>query len=428
MAHKENSAVFLRGDDVRQFLRGRNKIAEAWVARNYERLGLDGPIHASTVSRALGGYTVAQIVVDAMDKLYDEIRNDPWKWCKPPQDIDDLCEYASARWWHETLDPPVSKSRFDRIKQQPLTGADREVVQTRFDAWRDKLKAACDQYMKDAELVRAFEADDDPEYQYWTRREDGSLFMWGFVPETERDGWQRDPDGSNFKRRVGNAGLLGRSQEEIGMAWALTDVDMTLPIVDEARLSYSQPEPVPNPPHHSTPVEPWNGEEFDGYEVSYFSIEGKVHGDPEIRLKVRNEVRYYWVGDRYDVYDVKPHTMVAETDDFRRLSDWREPTDAECELIETGMYRKYETLDEFMATADAWKQRLLGSIFENAGLLGRERLKAEYPDGNYMPEVEARFEGRLKIARENDAMARDEQEEIARRRMKFWKGLRRKRV
>ena len=45
--------VFSHAEAVRRFTLGQNKRVENWIARNWERLGLSGPVHKATVSNAL---------------------------------------------------------------------------------------------------------------------------------------------------------------------------------------------------------------------------------------------------------------------------------------------------------------------------------------------------------------------------------------
>jgi len=269
-------AVFEQGSELRQFFRGQNKQIEAWLAKNQEAVGLDGPVSKPTLSRALAGHDANPTVVDALDALFDAVARDPWSFCEPPTDLDNLTDYASCRWWYDTLQPAVSWSRFERINQFPLAGADREIVQESFDRWRDSLNAACEQYQNDFDLVRSLQSDAEPEYQTWSQ-----------------DPWRLDARGS-IKRRVGFPGLAGRSPEEIGRALALDMRKMPLPDVANARLDYTQPHSLPVDDYDAVAVEPWNGDEFEGVEEQ--RVEGKL---------VRHRVTYYWDGQRYQIEDVE---------------------------------------------------------------------------------------------------------------------------
>lgn len=410
MSNKPESVVFEHGDELKRFMRNQNKRIEAWIAQNHSDIGLDGPIHKSTVSRALGGFPVVEPVANALDILYSKIRQDPWVWCEPPSDLDNLFEYASVQWWYDVLKPPVSHYRFERSRKFPLEGADRALVQECFDKWRDNLKAACDQYKIDSELVRALEHDESPEYQYWDGLELVTLEHY----ELAKD----DPRGRSkvTRHRVGNAGLLGRTDEEIGMAWALADVVISLPLVDEARLSYTRPNPVSNVEHFSEAIEPWNGQEFEG--IEYRSSE---HSN----LSARGTVRYYWAGDRYKVEDIDPFAHVAEFTGPSEEMEWREPTARERDLLETGMFIDASDTREYLqANRDAivdeqwerWKDRWNTEF----------AMKKEYPEGVPRDAVEQVFELRLERADEVSAEKADERREIARRRMAFKRQLRRR--
>lgn len=399
--------VFENADNIKQFTLNQNRRVVAWIADNWERLdGLTGPIHKSTVSRALCGQPVVEVVADALDVLFDEMMADPWAWCEPPTDVDRLPEYAPLSWWYKTLKPPVSWARFERLAQYPLEGNDRVLTQERLDDWRARLKAACDQYATDVRLARALLADERPEFQYWVEDAHG----WRLV---SLDDYQR-ATGKKMRRRVGNAGLHGCTPEEVGLAYALADVSFALPMVEEARLAYARPRVVPQQRHESEPVLAWNGDEFDGVEVAFVETERDFIVE---RWQVKNRVRYYWAGDRYEVEDVEPFAWVFD-------QEWRAPTQDERDILETGMTRKTQTRDEMLAQKEEWIARVQAET--QAELDGGSFwLRREYPGGVVPREsIEAQFE--TVLARIDDEAAADERREIARRRIAFKRQLRRR--
>ena len=392
MAQKIDSVVFQEADAIKQFLLGQNKRVEAWFAENWERLDdMTGPIHKSTVSKALSGMPVVEPVANALDVMFDEIRADPWAWCEPPESIDDLTSYAPMNWWFKTLElgKVMKWSRFEAMRTRPFSDNQREDVQQRLSEWRERLRRVCDQFNRDQALVRALESDDDPEYQWWVR--DGDEIRLG------------RGDGA-FRRRVGNPGLHGRSDDEIGMAWVLADATLTLPDVARAELTYSRPQGVPVADHYSEPVESWNGQEFAGIEIA------EVGGQ-----QVKHRVCFYWYGDRYHVEDDEPFAEIWD-------DGWRAPSQDERDLLETGMQVTSMTKAQFEAQRDEWIDRAWKSRNEN--MTSMERVMK--PDGTPRSEIEADFQSRLDGI--DDEKARDEQREIARRRNAFRRGLRRRTI
>lgn len=404
MAIKAESVVFQEGDAVKQFILGQNHRVVSWIADNWERLDdLTGPVHKSTVSKALSGTPVVKPVADALDIMFDEIRDDPWAWCEPPKTIDRLSEYAPLSWWYKILElkKSIPWSRFERMAKQPLKAEDAEYVQERLDDWRKRLKAACVQFKADRALVCALESDEDPEFQKWV-----------FEDEQYRIVGLDDGRLKPFRRRVGNEGLHGRSDDEIGRAWALANAILTLPDVEKAALTYSQPECVPVSDHYSEPVEPWNGDEFEGVEVASVDVKHCEYGTTDT-FKVKHRVCFYWNGQRYLVEDVEPFAWLWE-------GEWREPTQEERDLLETGMTASSLTKAQFEAQRGQWIERAWKSRNEN--LQGIEKIMK--PDGISKSEVEADFQSRLDAI--DDEKAHDEQREIARRRMAFKRRLRRR--
>lgn len=419
MATKADTVVFTQAEAVRQFTIGRNMRVEAWVADNWERVGLTGPIHKSTVSKALSSQPVVKPDADALDILFGEMRDDPWAWCQPPTQVDDMPRYAALNWWFKTLrlKDALSWTRFERMPSQPLTDKDRSWVQERLDEWSQRLKAACDQFQIDRALVRALEADEDPEYQHWNMV-DGE---WRLGEKSPRETAQKE-----LRRRVGNAGLHGRSEMEIGLAWALADTTITLPDIVEARLTYSRPRAVSGVTHFSEPVEPWNGQEFDGVEIADF-----VYAEPYKATEaftIKHKVCFYWTGDRYGVEDVEPFAVVKDG------REWRETTAQEKDLFMTGIKRKHLSRDEMMAIRDEWiDETLAGMVLrqderEKPSMLNgwnpAPSRREQYPDGIPRSLAEESFDSM--VSNIDDEAAADEQREVARRRMAFMRQLRRR--
>ncbi|KIN64900.1 hypothetical protein Z946_3794 [Sulfitobacter noctilucicola] len=419
MATKADTVVVAQAEAIRQFTLGQNMRVEAWIAENWERVGLTGPIHKSTVSKALTSMPVVKPVADALDVLFSEMRDDPWAWCKPPSQIEDMPLYAPINWWFKTLrlKDAISWTRFERMSSQPLSEKDRSWVQERLDEWSEKLKAACDQFQTDRALVRALEADEDPEFQTW------------FVVDGE---WRLDELGERvtpekeLRRRAGNAGLHGRSEEEIGLAWALADSVLTLPDIPTAKLTYSRPRAVSGVTHFSEPVEPWNDQEFEGVEVAEFAYD-KPYTTTET-YTIKHRVCFYWAGDRYKVEDIEPFAMVKDG------PDWREATMQEKDLFMTGIKREHLSRDEMMAIRDEWiDETLAGMVLRQDereppsggnGWKSPPTRREEYPDGIPRSLAEGSFEAM--IGRIDDEAAADEQREVARRRMAFMRQLRRR--
>jgi hypothetical protein len=413
MAQKSDSRVFEDGDAMKQFMRRQNWRIVDWVADNWERCeGLTGPIHKSTVSKALSGTPVVEPVANAMDILFGEMFADPWAWCEPPE-LDDLSAYAPLTWWFKTLHPPMAWARFERMNKYPLEGDERELTQQRLTEWQDRLRAACDQFKADNALVRALESDEDPEFQCWVD-EDGDKRLL-----TDREQVQYDAKNWQgvqvYRRRVGNPGLHGKTAEEIGLAWALADAVLTLPVIEDAKLAYTRPRAVPDPTHFSEPVDPWNGQEFEGVELGECTT--KIRH--EVNWKYKHRVRFYWDDQRYLVEDVEPFAFIWD-------DEWRAPSQAERDLLETGMQRKYETRDELMARRDEW----IAEVWENQKETWEENdqfvrfNKKDFPDG--VPKSAAARQFKVALDMISDEAAADELREISRLRMAFRRRLRRR--
>jgi hypothetical protein len=291
---------------------------------------------------------------------------------------------------------------------QPLKDTDAEFAQERLDEWRKRLREACDQFKADRALVRALESDENPEYQKWIE-EDGTLRVsTGTTQDVARQ----------FRRRVGNSGLHGASAEEVGLAWALADVTLTLPLIEEATLTYSRPRVVPQRDHFSEPVEPWNGDEFEGVEVAEVEI-GK-YAD-KIIFEFKHRVCFYCYGQRYLVEDVEPFAWIR-----KRRGEWRVPTSAERDLLETGVKREHESREELEARRDEWIAEIWGSQKESLEKSEPDSRfnRTNFPEGVPKSCAEDAFEAML--GRIDEEALRDEQREVSRKRMAFRRQLRRR--
>lgn len=413
MAQKPG-VIFENGDEVRIFMRGRNQIIVKWLTDNAARLKLPGAPHPGNVSRALVGGPSSESLVQALNVMLDEMRHDPWAWCEPPERIEDvegLQDYASYKWWYDLLRPTVPFSRFERMPKHPLQADEAEFLQERLSDWRSRLKGACDQYRADFALVEALRADMNPEYQRWVQEDSG----WRLVGS----------DGQ--ERRVGNPGLHGRSADEIARAYGLLrDVfPMPLPLVAEARLIYERPEGVEMDDFYSEPVEPWNGQEFEGVEWAMwedFRAKDDM-GRPKF-LQVEHKVVYYWDGSRYQVADVDGGQYVRARP---FLGKWHETTPKERDVMISRINPKHPTMDELLATRDQWVADTWASHKEDWAKNERWSPfnQTNYPDG--VPESVAAglFEAMVERLAA-DPEARAEQKAIVAARRNFKLGLRRR--
>ncbi|PIE13497.1 MAG: hypothetical protein CSA68_11615 [Rhodobacterales bacterium] len=378
-------SVFEQGSELQVFFRGQQRIA-AWLAKNHK------PVSKATLSRALGGHDADSDLVDALDRLFDDVSRDPWSFCKPPP-VEQMTEYATCRWWYDALEPAVVWSRFERINQFPLTGNDLEVVQAAYDDWHARLEAACARYQEDYDLVRSLHSDLNPKYQSWSK-----------------DPWRLDAHGS-IKRRIGFPGLAGRSPEEIGRAFALDQHELPLPNTQKARLEYERPYSVPVDDYEAEPVGPWNGDEFEGIEEVKVDIDGRSK-------RARHRVCFYWDGQRYLVEDVEPFAMIED-------GEWRAPTQDERDFLETGMVRETKTRDEFVAGKEAW----IDQVWEERKAERGYQDQIDYPDGIPRSAIEEHFAVMLERYEDGGYMAekaREERREYSRRRLVFMRGLRRR--
>jgi len=407
MAQKAG-VVFKEHDEVRLFLRSRNHVVEKW---------LDGAYHKSTVSRALTGLPVSEELALSLGVMLDEMQHDPWAWCEPPERIEDvegLQDYASYKWWYDLLRPTVPFSRFERMPKHPLQADEAEFLQERLSEWRSRLKGACDQYKADFALVEALRADVNPEYQHWVQED--SVWRLG----DRRPG---EP-GETYRHRVGNPGLRGRSADEIALAHALARVTLRLPLIEEARLAYDRTKVVEVKGHISRPVEPWNGDAFEGVEWDRWD-DPRPDWQRGPYFWVENKVIYYWDGERYQVRDIADGEGMFSRIRKSLREPWRVPTARERELLVTKMERQYETADELLSRraekiAEIWES--LKAEWASSGV-GGAVARIAHPDG--VPESVAveRFEAMVEAQRRRSE-ARDEQELIAERLAEFRNRLR----
>ncbi len=334
--------TFEHAADLSAFLLGRNHRVEQWLADNRERIPHDTPTSKTTVSNALAGKPVSTLMVEALTMMWSDIRNDPWAWCEPPNRLERLSEYAPLKWWYNLLRlDDIPWSVFQRINTVELSPERALIVKERYDNWYHRLRRACDQFKQDRDLVRALEADDDPEFQTFY----------------ERDGeWFDQPPGRAVTGRVGNAGLRGRSREEIGVAIAMQDMNLPLPDIERACVTYERPEPVPVDAWASEPVEAFMGDTFDLFE------ERSSGALPDVRGFVERpsgpflfQLRASWDGSRYQFEDVQPFARVFEA------GEWRDTTPEERELWITGLERRptRAQLADELGDREAWIERLL---------------------------------------------------------------------
>jgi hypothetical protein len=410
MAQKAG-VVFKEHDEVRLFLRSRNHVVEKW---------LDGAVHKSTVSRALTGQPVSEELVGSLTAMLEEMRHDPWVWCEPPERIEDvegLQEYAPYKWWFDLLRPTVVFSRFERMPKHPLPEDELEFLQERLSAWRSRLRAACDQYKSDHALVEALRADMNPEYQNWVQEDTG----W-------RLGSRRPGQyGETHRQRVGNHGLHGRSADEIALAHALARVTRRLPLIEEARLAYDRTQIVTGMGSISAPVEPWNGDTFEGVEwTDWEDFRTKDEGNRPKYLEAEHRVLYCWDGSRYQVRDIGEGEGMFARVRTSKWEPWQVPSAREREMFATRVERRHDTVEEFLANRDQWIADCWESKkaeWSGPGIGGFVTRQAK-PDGIPESEAIAAFENALEHLR-SSLDAREERELIARRLVEFRNKLRR---
>lgn len=327
---QQSGVAFEQHDEVRMFIRGRNQIVETWLHDNGHRVNL-GPVSSDTLSKALRGLPVLEPLPQALALMLDDMRRDPWAWCEPPErieDVDGLRAYAGYPWWYALLKPTVPMSRFERMPKHPLPPDEAEYLQERLSDWSRRLRAVCDQHKRDHDLVEALRWDMKPEYQKWV---------------VEDSGWR---EGVGTRRRIGNPGLRGRSADDVARAYALDKITLHLPMIEDARLFYKCPDVVPVHDHESEPVEPWNGQEFEGVEWDYWE-DARTPGIRSEYLQVEHRVVYWWDGSRYQIEDVEKFVRVRTP-----LGQWRVPSLQDRDLMITGIQRKHKTVDELLARRD----------------------------------------------------------------------------
>lgn len=327
--------AFAQAEELRRACLGQNKRVEEWIAQNWRRIGLESAIEKTSIQRALSGRPVKSETVRALDAMLAAIYDDPWAWFEPTNDPARFSQYAPLDWWYDTLElreDQIPRSIFKHVQTRPLSDDQYQVLDRHYRDWVGRLRAACDAFKRDRELVRAVQADLSPERQTVAGK----------------------------SGRVGNRGLHGRPLEDVAMALALINVDMTLPEIERACPTYQRPDPMPVDAWVSEPVEPFAGDEVEDFEW-HDVIRKQPHEwrTPPIEPPPYQSnwlVRHWWDGSRYQVEDVMPFAQVREN------GVWRDTTQEERVRWITGMERM-ETRAEYLERVDKgeWVANLLSS-------------------------------------------------------------------
>ncbi len=252
---------FADGENLRQFLVQVKRVVE-WLHENGEKYGLTEKVNDGTVSRALRGEQFDHRLTDALDALHCEAMRDPWKWCAPPETVEEL---TGLPWWHETLKPDVPLNTWNLMRKRPLSEDRRVKAQGLLDEYRARLKAVCDMHAADARLKMAWAADVvHPGYDDWVEVDglplnytqnpwalldrEGGRFVEVSPGVTRQNPYKqietakrrRAPEGMHTVLR--DFAATNKTSDELvelaARASALQDVDMLLPDVQECKLSY----------------------------------------------------------------------------------------------------------------------------------------------------------------------------------------------
>lgn len=95
----------------------------------------------------MSGAEVQPSIVESFNKMYRDMRDDPWAWCEPPSSFDSLDQYAPLTWWYEHLDLAsinIPRDAFIRMKTKPLSPERQEEIAQVYNTWSRNLKHACD--------------------------------------------------------------------------------------------------------------------------------------------------------------------------------------------------------------------------------------------------------------------------------------------
>lgn len=247
---------FADGENLRQFLVQVKRVVE-WLHENGEKYGLTEKVNDGTVSRALRGEQFDHRLTDALDALHCEAMRDPWKWCAPPETVEEL---TGLLWWHDTLKPDVPLNTWNLMRKRPLSEDRRAKAQGLLDDYRARLKTVCDMHAADARLKMAWAADVvHPGYDDWVEVDglplnytqnpwalldlDEEWVLHGRATGTkkiETTKRRRAPEGMHTVLR--DFAATNKTSDELveltARASALQDVDMLLPDVQECKLSY----------------------------------------------------------------------------------------------------------------------------------------------------------------------------------------------
>ena len=347
--------AFEDGAHLREFLVQVKRVVE-WLHEHGEKHGLRTKVNDGTVSRALRGEQFDEDLATALDALHAEAMRDPWAWCGPPAQIEDL---TGLPWWHETLQPDVPLNTWNLMRKRPLSEERRAKVQELLDDYRDKLRAVCDQHAFDARLMQAWAADmRHPGYDEWVMVDGKPFRLGGPYYSVQGDAWKtrRTPEGMHtVLRDMAHEGATSEQMvDAAARACALQDVAMSLPDIRLCRLTY-EVEPADDDYEAARAIVDeailskfvdalpgkFNG---DSWEVEVFHpdhpkklVPSEIERDGKLvkmtRLVLDPDVpadlfRFTWDGTQYS------------REALRTFRDFQEPPKSEWELHEEGLDRQ----------------------------------------------------------------------------------------
>lgn len=339
---------FPEGENLRKFLVQVKRVVE-WLHEHGEEYGLTEKVNDGTVSRALRGEKFDHRLTEALDALHAQAMRDPWKWCEPPEKVEEL---TGLPWWHETLKPDVPLNTWNVMRKRPLSDDRRAKAQELLDDYRARLKVVCDLHAADARLRLAWAADIvHPRYDEWVEVDgvplnftknpwalldvDGGCFFEVSPRVTQMQPFKkidkvkrrRAPEGMHTVLR--DLAATNKTADELvelaARACALQDVDMLLPDVRECKLSY-EVEPIEDDYEAAQVIVdqallsgfvdamagPFNGETWDVSVHSRYHHPKQGHPDAKPAL-----VRHTWNGQDYSTKVVEgwePERQKSEAD------------------------------------------------------------------------------------------------------------------
>jgi hypothetical protein len=226
----------------------------------------------------------------------------------------------------------------------------------------------------DVALQDALLSDDKPTYQRWAQV--GGL-------------WTLSANGE--PHRVGKNSLHGAKPETVARALALHGKHLPLPDIQGCKQRYSVTvdDTAVGQPFDAGPIEPWNGEEFDGF-LTW--VDDSIPSAPQA---YRAQVVFFWNGERYEHEDVERYWMKDQGSFLVEL------TEDERTTLKTGValdrVREIPDLAAYIAESIRWQETLPDGVASTRRMIMSQY--SEFPSREYAVEQWEKEREEARVAR-----------------------------